>query len=231
VIDRNGLTAQHTGSGANPWAGNRAGRNYATQGNLLVGPQVLEAVARTFEASEGSPRHLADRLIEALAAGHAQGGDGRHGRKQSAAVVVTDPRPGRSRRADGMTANINVCEHPEPVGELRRIYDTISQTLGFRTLESLAGNDVWQLKVMLQELGYLAGPVPELDDAGRQYDAATVDAVERFRAARGLATAAQGSPAGLVDAETVSHLWAALTAKGSADEVRRRMLDAVAVRR
>ena len=42
-----------------------------------------------------------------------------------------------SRRPDGITVNINVCEHPEPVGELRRIYDTASETLGFRTLEQL----------------------------------------------------------------------------------------------
>ena len=115
-----------------PWAGNRAGRNYVTQGNLLVGPEVLQAVAASFEASEGAPRHLADRLIDAIAAGHAKGGDARKGRTQSAAVIVADARPGRSRRADGVTANINVCENPEPVAELRRIYNTISQTLGFR---------------------------------------------------------------------------------------------------
>ena len=63
------------------------------------------------------------------------GGDGRHGETQSAAVLVADPRPGMSRRPGRITVNINVCEHPEPVGELRRIYDTASETLGFRTLE------------------------------------------------------------------------------------------------
>ena len=232
VVDLSGRSAQHTGSGANDWKGHRSGPNYATQGNLLVGPEVLEAVARAFEASEGTPRHLADRLIDALAAGQAQGGDARKGRKQSAAVIVADPRPGRSRRADGQTAHINVCEHPTPVAELRRIYNTISQTLGFRTLEAFSGNDVWQLKVILHALGYLAGEVPELgSSASRRYDVATVEAVDRFRADQGLTTQSSGTPAGLVDAQTVDALWTALDEIGAADEVRSRLLDATGVRR
>src|SRR5215213_3853839 len=51
VIDIKGRTAQHTGTGPQQWAGHRAGANYVTQGNILVGPQVIEAVAKTFEAS------------------------------------------------------------------------------------------------------------------------------------------------------------------------------------
>jgi len=66
-------SAQHTGERTNPWAGHRAGANYVTQGNLLVGPEVLAAVAQSFESTAASDRHLADRLIEALAAGHAKG--------------------------------------------------------------------------------------------------------------------------------------------------------------
>ena len=72
-----------------------------TQGNLLVGPQVLEAVARSFEVTDGSGRHLADRLIAALSAGQVAGGDARKGRVQSAAVLVADPAPGLP---DGPTA-------------------------------------------------------------------------------------------------------------------------------
>jgi uncharacterized Ntn-hydrolase superfamily protein len=234
VIAMNGQGAQHTGDGALPWAGHRAGRNYVTQGNILVGPEVLAAVAASFEASEGTPRHLADRLIDAIAAGHAAGGDRRRGRTQSAAVIVADPRPGRSRRPDKVTANINVCEHPEPVAELRRIYDTISQTLGFRTLEQFAGNDVWQLKVMLHALGHF-GPnatAPSRDAADALvYTPETVAAVERFRASEKLSDPAVGSPAGLVDAETVARLWAALERTGKARQVREMLLDATAVRR
>ena len=72
----------------------RKGLDYAAQGNALVEPRVIDLVAETFEKSEGSMRPLADRLIEALWAGQAIGGDFRHGAKQSAAVVVADPRPG-----------------------------------------------------------------------------------------------------------------------------------------
>lgn len=233
VIAKDGRSAQHTGANALAWAGHRAGPNYVTQGNILVGPEVLEAVAKTFEASEGKPRHLADRLIEALAVGQTTGGDRRHGRLQSAAVVVADPREGRSRRADGITANINVCEHPEPVGELRRIYDAISQTLGYRTLQAYTGADVWQLKVMLHALGYYRGNTPRLerDDGAFVYDAEAIAAVDAFRAAEGLAGPNVGSPPGLVDAETVARLWAALDKAGKAEEVRRQLLDVTAVRR
>src|SRR4051812_27534494 len=185
VIDIKGRSAQHTGTGPQDWKGHRAGSNYVTQGNVLVGPQVLEAVAKSFEASEGQPRHLADRLIEALAAGHNQGGDQRHGLRQSAAVIVADPRPGRSRRTDGVTANISVCENQEPVAEMRRIYDAVSQTLGYRTLQQFSGGDVWQLKVMLHALGLYRATEASLDQRGpgaNDFTAEVVAAVDAFRA-------------------------------------------------
>ncbi len=232
VIALNGKSAQHTGSGPQQWAGHRAGTNYVTQGNILVGKQVVDAVAQSFEATEGQPRHLADRLIEALAAGHAQGGDARHGRVQSAAVVVADNRPGRSRRNDGVTVNINVCEHPEPLGELRRIYDAVSQTLGFRTLQQFAGNDIWQLKVMLHALGRFR---PQDASLARGADAMlytpeTVAAVDAFRVDAGLA-GPPSSPSGLVDAETVEALWRALERAGKARTVRELLLETTAIRR
>ena len=198
-----------------------------------MGPHVLAAVAASFERTAGSARHLADRLILALAAGDSAGGDARKGRTQSAVVVVSDPRPGRSRRADGITANINVCEHPTPVAELRRIYNTISQTLGYRTLQQFAGGDVWQLKVILHAAGYFRASEPQLargDDA-LEYTPETVKAVEAFRGSEKLSTAVLGSPAGLVDAETVERLWAVLERAGKADALRRSLLDATAVRR
>ncbi|OGU20061.1 MAG: hypothetical protein A3K13_08440 [Gemmatimonadetes bacterium RIFCSPLOWO2_12_FULL_68_9] len=226
-------SAQHTGERTNPWAGHRAGANYVTQGNLLVGPEVLAAVAQSFESTAASDRHLADRLIEALAAGHAAGGDARKGRAQSAAVVVADPRPGRSRRSDGITANINVCEHPDPVAELRRIYDTISQTLGFRTLEQFTGADVWQLKVILHALGYFRSGAARLeqDREAFLYTSETVAAIDAFRQAEGLSTPAMGSPPGLVDRDTAARLWAALARAGKAEAVRRELKEVTAVRR
>jgi uncharacterized Ntn-hydrolase superfamily protein len=234
VIDIKGRSAQHTGTSPQDWKGHRAGKNYVTQGNVLVGPQVLEAVAKSFESSEGQPRHLADRLIDAIAAGHAQGGDQRHGLRQSAAVIVADPRPGRSRRPDGVTANISVCENPEPVVEMRRIYDNISQTLGYRTMQQFSGSDVVQLKIMLQALGlYKAGdPAIGSQTAGANvFGPDVITAVDAFRASEKLGGPAVGSPSGLVDSETVSHLWAALEKAGKAAEVRQRFLEITQVRR
>lgn len=233
VIGLAGGSAQHTGDSTLAWAGHRSGPNYVTQGNLLVGAEVVDAVAASFEASEGSGRHLADRLIEALSAGQRAGGDARKGRMQSAAVIVADPRPRRSRRPDGITAHINVCEHPTPVAELRRIYNNISQTLGFRTLQQFSGRDVWQLKVILHALGYYRSDEAELErgDDAFFYTQEVVDAVDAFRTDQGLTTASLGSPPGLVDAETVKRLWAALEEAGVASEVTNRLRAMTAVRR
>ena len=232
VIAADGRSAQHTGSGNSQWAGHRAGKNYVTQGNILVGPAVLAAVATAFEASDGAPRHLADRLIDALAAGHAAGGDVRKGRAQSAAVVIADPRLGRSRRQDRITVNINVCEHPEPVAELRRIYNTVSQTLGFRVLEQFTGNDVWQLKVMLHAAGYFRPGTPlTRDSTSSRYTPEAIAAVDAFRAAERLSGPGLGSPPGLVDGETIDRLWALLERTGKAQAVREQLLDGLAIRR
>ena len=233
VIDMDGRTAQHTGDGTSDWAGHRAGPWYATQGNLLVGPEVLDAVAASFESTQGSNRHLADRLIEALAAGQAAGGDARKGRLQSATVMVADPREGVSRRPDGQTVHINVCEHPTPVAELRRIYDTVSGTLGYRTLQQAAGSDVFQLKIILHALGYFRPEADELerDDDSFLYTPEAVAAVDRFREDQGLSTPDVGSPPGLVDDATVALLWDELEERGLAAEVRTRLLELTQVRR
>jgi uncharacterized Ntn-hydrolase superfamily protein len=233
VIGLAGGSAQHTGDSTNAWAGHRAGPGYVTQGNLLVGPAVLEAVARTFEGSAGSGRHLADRLIAALAAGQAAGGDARKGRAQSAAVVVADARPGMSRRPDGITAQINVCEHPTPVAELRRIYDAISETLGFRELQQFAGSDVYQLRVMLHALGRYRPDVASIPRRRESmvYTQDLVDAVDALRADVGLATPELGSPPGYVDAEFLARVWNALTEAGKADSVRARLRGVTQVRR
>jgi uncharacterized Ntn-hydrolase superfamily protein len=235
VISIDGRSAQWTGAGQKgaekrgDWTAEASGATFAVQGNSLVSPAVVNAVATAFEASAGSPRHLADRLIEALTAGHVLGGDGRHGETQSAAVLVADPRPGMSRRPDGQTVNINVCEHPDPVRELRRIYDTASETLGFRTLEQPIGRDVLQLKIMLHALGFLRPGDKEIDARAPQatvYTQEAVDAVDKFRAAQGWQTTVPG----FVDARTIAQLWKRLDEAGRATAVRRQFLDLLRVR-
>ncbi len=234
VIAVDGRSAQFTGTGPSTWAGHRAGRNYVTQGNILVGPEVLAAVAKSFEASEGTPHHLADRLIDAIEAGFVLGGDKRHGLRTSAAVVVADARPGMSRRTDGQTVNINVCENADPVGEVRRIYDAVSQTLGYRTLQQFSGGDVYQLKVMLNALGfYKSGETIVANAADANFfTPEAVIAVDAFRTSEKMGTpAVGGAPAGLVDTETVARLWAALERAGKARAVRQALLDVTMVKR
>ena len=236
VIDMQGRTAQWTGSeqyGAEAqgdWVAMRTGKNYAVQGNSLVGTHLVDAVADAFESSEGTQRHLADRLIEAISAGQVLGGDGRHGETQSAAVLVADPRPGMSRRPDKVGVDINVCEHPQPVVEMRRIYDTISETLGFRVLRQFEGNDVVQLKVILHALGYLKTESSKLafdDPMISVYDEAAIEAVDQFRSDQKWGTAVSG----YVDARTIDRLWISLKEIGQADKVRGQLLEIARVDR
>lgn len=235
VIDMQGRTAQWTGKrqyGAEKqgdWVHMRTGKTFAVQGNSLVSPAVVDAVADTFQASEGSVRTLADRLIEALDAGHRLGGDGRHGETQSAAVLVADPREGRSRRPDKVTVNINVCEHPEPIDEVRRIYHTAAETLGFRRLEQFMGRDVLQLKLMLHALGYYRPNEKEiaLTGAGASvYTEEAVQALDAFRAAQEWGTTVPG----FVDARVIERLWLRLKEKGLDDQIRRKLLDIQTIR-
>src|SRR5688572_23160770 len=222
VIGLDGRSAQHSRQVEGPpYTGTRSGPTYVIQGNTLTGRDVLDAVEASFKASDGKFRQLADRLIEALQAGHVLGGDRRHGEAQSAAVIVADPRPGMARRQDGQTVFINVCEAPDPVAEMRRVYDAISETLGFREIQQLAGNDVLQLKIMLNALGYFrSGQALPNDFPDRTlYTQEAVDAVDAFRQAQGWA----GSP-GLVDKQAIDRMWALLDEQGKANSVRERLL-------
>ena len=153
MIDMKGRSAAHTGKANGEWAGSRQGLNYTIQANIMVGPEVVEAVAKTFESTEGIGMPLAERMILALEAGQAKGGDRRWGNLQSAAIRVADPNdPGRG--GDFITLAIEVGEHPEPVAELKRIYYTTGRRLGYRTFSKIEGPDVVELKRMLHALRY-----------------------------------------------------------------------------
>jgi len=103
----------HTGAECVPWCGHEEGPDFTVAGNMLAGPDVIAAMAGTFRKSDGE---LASRLLLALEAGQAAGGDKRG--KQSAALLVASPEP-------RMYHNLRVDDHGDPVGELRRIYDLV----------------------------------------------------------------------------------------------------------
>ena len=153
VIDMKGRAAAHTGKQNGNWAGSRQGKNYTVQANIMVGPEVVEAVATTFEATEGTGMPLAERMILAMEAGYVKGGDRRWGNLQSAAIKVADPNdPGRGN--DHITLAIEVGENAEPVAELKRIYYTTGRRLGYRSFSRVDGPDVIELKRMLHAVGY-----------------------------------------------------------------------------
>ena len=117
IVDRHGNVAVFTGEAANDWRGHRKGATYSVQGNILAGPEVVDAMAEAFENTRGE---LTERLYAALAAGDAAGGD-RRGR-QSASILVVGKGIGRNTNNDRY-AYLNVDDHPDPFGELRRLLD------------------------------------------------------------------------------------------------------------
>ena len=117
VIDKQGNVAAFTGPNAPNWAGDRQGKTWSAQGNILVGPRVPEAMGRAFDATEGD---LAEKLFAALQAGDGAGGDSRG--KQSASMLVVGIGRGRNINNDRLIY-INVDDSPAPIPELRRLLD------------------------------------------------------------------------------------------------------------
>ena len=124
VVDGAGVSATFTGPECFEWAGGRAGRGYAAQGNLLAGAAVVEALADTFEGTEGP---LVERLLASLQAGDEAGGD-RRGR-QSAAVIVREPDGGYGGGTD-ILIDLRVDDHADPVTELQRLYSIQDMLFG-----------------------------------------------------------------------------------------------------
>src|SRR5215471_19250954 len=117
IIDRNGNIATYTGPNAPKWAGDRQGKTWSAQGNILVGPQVPEAMGKAFEQTQGE---LAEKMFAALKAGDDAGGDSRG--KQSASMLVVRKGGGRNTNNDRYIY-INVDDSPAPIPELRRLLD------------------------------------------------------------------------------------------------------------
>jgi uncharacterized Ntn-hydrolase superfamily protein len=114
-VDAKGVVAVHTGDKAIEAAGHRTGKDYSVQANLMLKPTVPDAMARAFERAKGD---LTERLLVALEAAQAEGGDIRG--SQSAAIVVVSGKPTGRPWADRMI-DLRVEDHPEPLKELRRL--------------------------------------------------------------------------------------------------------------
>ncbi len=117
IVDAHGNIATYTGPNAPHWAGDRQGKTWSAQGNILVGPQVPESMGKAFEATQGE---LAEKLYAALKAGDDAGGDARG--HQSASILVVRKGGGRNLNNDRYIY-INVDDDPKPLAELRRLLD------------------------------------------------------------------------------------------------------------
>ena len=117
LVDAQGRATSYTGGETLAWAGGRTGKGYAVQGNLLAGPEVVDAMAVAFETAGGD---LASRLVIALAAGQAAGGDLRG--RQSASVLVVRAGGGYMGVSDRYV-DLHVEDHPAPIQELLRLLD------------------------------------------------------------------------------------------------------------
>jgi len=122
VVDSRGGAASFTGESCMPWAGGTSGTTpggsaYAVQGNILTGPEVVEAVERTWRTAPAD-RPFRHRLVDALLAGDRAGGDSRG--RQSAAVLVVTPGGGYGGGSD-VLLDLRVDDHPDPVPELVRL--------------------------------------------------------------------------------------------------------------
>ncbi len=112
VVDGRGRTAAYTGAKCVDWCGHATGAGFSVAGNMLAGPQVVEATVRAYEANDGMP--FAQRLLTALAAGEDAGGDKR-GKQAAALLVCTIERY--------PFLDLRVDDHVDPIAELWRLYD------------------------------------------------------------------------------------------------------------
>jgi uncharacterized Ntn-hydrolase superfamily protein len=165
VVDSQGRAATYTGDECFDWAGGRTGDGYCCQGNILVGPEVVDRMAEAFESSDGE---LAVRLLAALQAGDGAGGDRRG--KQSAAVMIVREAGAYGGDLD-LAVDLRVDDHPDPVPELRRIFAL--HRLYFPRPEDLDFRDVddevaAELRRLLSGLGYEPGEGSGYDDSLRK---------------------------------------------------------------
>lgn len=183
VVDAAGRGATFTGSGCHEWAGGRTGSGYAAQGNILVSGETVDALAETFEATEGS---LAERLLASLAAAQAAGGDRRG--QQSASLLVVRRDGGYAGLSD-VVVDLRVDDHETPIAELRRLFVLHDELFG------KTPRDQWlpvddelraEIQARLRELGYErledwagAANLEERVDGDNEIDPVVLDELRR----------------------------------------------------
>lgn len=175
IVDARGRVAAHTGKYCFPWAGQVVGQGFVCLGNVLAGSQVVEAMAEAFQKTRSS---LAERLVEALAAGHAAGGDWR-GRESAALLVFGED---SDTNASSGPIDFRVDHHADPIAELHRLLTLRSQRFPWKQQASITieGDIAMVVQVALRVLGYSETPPTW------QWDPPTREGLRRFCDAAGL---------------------------------------------
>ena len=164
-IDASGGAATFTGANCMDWAGGLTGDGFAAQGNILVGEDVVSGLAQAFTEADGD---LCDRLLAALLAGDAAGGDRRG--KQSAALLVVRAEGGYEGRNDRYI-DLRVDDHPDAPLELARLFTVWDDTMLIRHDEPVVATPdvVADLQRRLTAVGAYGGEATgELDTATRE---------------------------------------------------------------
>jgi len=138
AVAADGTAVAHTGAAIDPWAGHRIAGDCAAAGNLLTGPDVVDAMVEAFVTRTHEP--LTHRLLAALEAGQAAGGD-RRGR-QSAALLVHGPEP-------PPYVDLRVDDHRDPVAELRRLWELITPEARERAWQVASTRELEPVEVLL----------------------------------------------------------------------------------
>ena len=163
IVDARGRAASFTGKECFPWAGHLIGKNYACQGNILAGEEVVKSMSRAFEVTEGD---LPVRLLAALSAGQRAGGDKRG--QQSAALLVVREGGGYGGFNDRWI-DVRVDDHPAPIEELIRVFNIYDITLLSRDdpkdVVPLTASTVRELQAGLNTLGFYRGTITGKFDA------------------------------------------------------------------
>lgn len=171
MVDACGRAVTYTGENCLPWAGGKAGKHFAIQGNILTGPETVDAMADAFQSSLGD---LPDRLYAALLAGDRAGGDRRG--KQSAAILLVKEKAGYGAYNDRWL-DYRVDDHEDPVPQLAKLIQMHRLYFGRSEKEErveLSGENLKELQSIAQKLGYYKGRIHG------EYDEPTQKALRSF---------------------------------------------------
>lgn len=174
LVLASGESLSFTGQECHEWAGGRSGPGYAAQGNLLKGPEVVEALEQTYL---NSSLPFPERLVAALLAADRAGGDKR-GRQSAALLVVSE---GRGYGGMERWIDLRVDDHPDPVAELSRILG-IHRLLfsGGEAPRALSSQEIAWLQTVLRQQGHYSGQVTGLWDPQTEQAFSTLIGMENL---------------------------------------------------